>query len=283
MADLQTQVTAMQTSIAEVLNSTIQYLPQLVMATLIVIAGWIVARVMRRIIQRIGGNINRILDRFLRSGSFANARFSTGAITLISEISFWVIVIVTLTIAARAAGLTILSTWFVELVRYIPNLLVGVSIIVAGYFISRLVGEQVKGADTHRNESIGRLTQSAILITALILGLDQIGINVTFLMVLFAVLLSAIFGGFAIAFGLGSRDLVRDLIGARTIRRQLHTGLSVRIGELEGEVLEFTSTHIAIDTSSGKVLLPGHLASTSAIIILSGNTDRIPKPDAKNE
>jgi small-conductance mechanosensitive channel len=116
---------------------------------------------------------------------------------------------------------------------------------------------------------MGRLSQAAIFVTALIIGLDQIGVNVTFLVAMFAVSAGTIFVGFSIAFGLGAREFVSNLIGARTARREFAAGQTVRIGEIEGEILEISATHLAIETPEGKALIPAQEATHSTVTVLS--------------
>jgi hypothetical protein len=38
---------------------------------------------------------------------------------------------------------------------------------------------------------------------------------------------------------------------------------------MEGEILEITQTHIAVDTEKGRALLPAHVAEASGVLIIS--------------
>jgi small-conductance mechanosensitive channel len=111
----------------------------------------------------------------------------------------------------------------------------------------------------HQGELIGAFTQWAILLTAGIIAIEQIGIDVTFLIVIIAIFVAAVMGGIALAFGLGARPLAANLIGTRYLQQQYSTGQTLVIGEDEGEVLEFTATGIVLETSEGRSTVPGEV------------------------
>ena len=67
---------------------------------------------------------------------------------------------------------------------------------------------------------------------------------------------ASLLAGFAIAFGLGAKTLVSNLISAYYIREHIEPGQKIRIGELEGIVLEVSSTTIILNTSAGRTSVP---------------------------
>jgi len=192
---------------------------------------------------------------------------------VLAEIIFWLLIFLVVALAARVAGFEAVSGWLDAIVAYLPNLVIGGAIIAIGFAIGTLVGEQVastaRAAGVGQSALVGRLAQTAIFITSLIIGLGQLGVDVSFLVVLFAVAAGAIGVGFSIAFGIGSGDYVRDLVSARDARRDLRPGLQVRIGEIEGQVLEISATRIAIESEDGRVLIPARQVSAGAVTILS--------------
>jgi hypothetical protein len=268
-----TSASALQEAATELLTKALGYAPSLIAALTVLLIGWLIARLARNTTRQIGSGINRILDTVFRHGALSSARLSTGGITLLSEVVFWVFVFMTLTIAARIAQFPAISAWLNQIVSYLPNLLIGAGIVVAGYFISVIAGDEIassaRAAKAPQGALMGRLAQSAIFATALIIGLDQMGVDVTFLVALFVVSIGAVLAGFSIAFGLGARSYVSNLIAARTARQELAAGVLVRIGECEGEVLEITQTQIALDTADGRVLVPAHMAQDKGILIVS--------------
>ncbi len=254
------------------------YFPSLLGAILLLLLGWIVARLARHWIKRLAGASNSFLERSFPSGILAQARISDLAGAVLGEIVFWIVLLISVTIAAGIAGLSAIAEWLDRITAHLPNLVAGITIIVIGYFLSVYVREQVapregSGART-QNRLIGRLVQGLVVSTALIVGLDQVGIDVALLVALFVVTVGAMLGGLAAAFALGARSHVSNLVGARSARRHLGAGVRVRIDDIEGEVLEITSTQVALTTEHGKVLLPGRFLDEKTVTIIAADIDK---------
>lgn len=265
------------------LDSTLQallpaifgYLPSLFGALAILVVGWLVARLIRAAAQRILSGLNRVLERMFQTGLLESIRVPLGASSILGEVAFWVIIFSTLTLSARVAQLPAISNSLHEIVLFIPEILFGLSMIGVGYLISAVVAEQVeqstRSANSSQSRLLGLLAQGAVFLIASIIGLNQIGVDVTFLIVLSSVAIAAVLLAFSMAFGLGSRDYMRNLISARSLRRTLSAGLLLRIGDVEGELLEITQTHIALDTEHGRALVPAHIAEKDGVLIISLN------------
>ncbi len=256
-------------------QDVLAYSPFFLGAIGVLVAGWLAARFIRIAARRIATNANRLLDRVFRSGLLAGVRVSTPAATILGEVAFWVVMFLTVTVSARMAGLESVADWLNQLVIYLPSFLTGAAIILLGHFLGAFIGDQVeasaRAAKAGQSALLGRLAQGGVFVSALIIGLGQIGVDVTFIVAVLAVAVGAVLVGFSIAFGLGSRDFVGNLIGARSAQRQLMAGMRIRIGDIVGEVLEITPTHIAVDTAEGRMLVPAQTAHEQPITILTGD------------
>lgn len=266
-------VSSVTNKAAETTAGVLDILPGFLGAILILVAGWFLARLVRDLVKRLPNSINRILDRLFRTGTLSAVRLTGPVIAIIAEITFWIILFLTLTVAARIAGFSAISIWLNQIVFHLPNLVLGAVIIVFGYgaslYVGKLVNASADGEASSKTVFASRIAQGFIFITAIIIGLDQFGVKVSFLITLLTVVTGAAIAGFSIAFGLGTQGFVRNLIGARTARGALQRGLKVRIGETEGEILEITNSHIALDTTSGRMLIPASFIDTQTIEIIA--------------
>ncbi len=249
------------------------YLPSVLAAILILVLGWAVARLARGAVRRVAQASNRFLERAFPDGMLAGARVSSLTGTLLGEVVFWVIVLMSVTIAAEVAGLSAISDWLDRITEYLPQLIAGITIVVVGFFLSVYVREQVASQtspdDSGRRMLLGKVVQGLVMTAVLIVGLDQIGIEVALLIALFVVCVAALLIGLAVAFALGARSHVSNLIGVRSARRHLSTGVKIRIGDIEGEILEITSAQIALDTDQGKTIVPGKFVDEHVTIIVA--------------
>jgi small-conductance mechanosensitive channel len=255
--------------------SFVEYLPTLLGAIILLLIGWAVARLLRIGTRRAGDNINRILDRTLRSGRLARFRLSSRVLSIFGEVIYWITLFVFVSIAARAAGLATFATWLDRVVANLPNLIAGVLVIVIGFFIGTVVRDftTAAGPETRTAQSLlfGRVAQFAIVAIALVIGLDQIGINVTFIVAMLGIAAGAVLGGFALAFGLGARAYIANLIGARELKREIEPGQIIRFGDIEGEVLDITATTLVLATEDGRRRIPAGRFAEEALTIVEAD------------
>lgn len=249
------------------------YLPNLLGSALLMLFGWGVASVLRSLSIRSTVIFNRILSRFFSKGNLSKFRLSEPVIALFSKTIFWGTILIFAIISTQILGLTAFSVWLNRMVAYFPSLVAGGLIILAGVLFSSLGKDLTISAATSASISqskiLGRVVQSVILFTAVIIGLDQIGIEVSFLITLLAITMSAILGSLALALGMGSKNLVSNLISGHHIQKAYKPGQKVRFGNTEGVILELTPVSIILSTNEGRMTVPAKIfhAEPSLLII----------------
>jgi len=253
-------------------QALIERLPGLLGALLLLLLGWLVAGWLRRLTRSLGARVNRQLGRVLRAGRAERVRLSPALLRLVSNLVFWIVLLGFLMGAARIADFPLLTDWFDRIVSWLPQLLLGIVIIVTGYLIAAIVRDVVydalDSAGIPQRVLIGKLAQTATFLAALVIGIDQVGIDVTFVTTMIAVVLGVVLAGFSLAFGLGARHLVANLIAAGSLRSHLSVGQRARIGDIEGEVTEFTPTGVFIASREGRVHVPASRFNEEPVAIL---------------
>jgi len=261
-----------------------EYLPGLVGALLALVLGWMLARFVARAIKSLARPINRLLSRAFPSGILSRFKLSPRLTAFVGELLFWIILLFAVTVASRIAGLDTMSRWLHTITAYVPNLLIAFAILIVGYIVSLLIREQFdfrnKGnARSGASTSPAEIAHVSVLAIALILALDQLGVDVTLLIAITVVLAAAVSIAFAVSFALGVRVYMSNVIGIRTARTQLSIGQRIRIDDVEGQILEITATQIALETAAGKILLPGRWVDERTITIVT-QEDRGESDDA---
>ncbi len=168
-----------------------------------------------------------------------------------------------ITVATGTLGLDAFSVWLTKMIEYLPAAIAGVVIIVIGFIAGGWVREAVTGAagaaGIGQATSIGRLAQGVVVVSTVVLGIDQVGIDTGLLVDMINIALASVLGGMALAFGLGSRDLVANLIGAHHAGRQFGPGDRVHIDDIEGVVTQITPTYLLVESKAGTARVPGRL------------------------
>jgi len=260
-------------------DQLIAFSPKLLGALVLIILGWGIARIFQTLSIKLAKFLNQILSRFFTKGKLAGFQLSETLTGLFSKIIFWGTLIFFATAATEILGLAAFSLWLGRLVTYFPQIFAGVLIIVFGVLLSALGRDLTLSATeaTHiaYSQLLGKVVQGTILFTAIIIGLDQVGIEVGFIVTILSIILGAIFGSLALALGFGTKDLASNLLGGHQLRKVYQSGQYVRFGNVEGTILELTPTSIILSTEEGRMIVPAKYfhSDPSLLIIREANKD----------
>lgn len=252
------------------------YLPNVLGALLLLLTGWLLALVLRAVAVRLTLLGERALQGVSRRRGLAPAQLPGASAKIFGGVVFWVVLLFFLTAATQVLGLATFTAWLARIVEYLPTMFAGVLIIVAGFLLGRLARELTETAlgGTRQRALVGRMVQTAILVIAILVGAEQIGIKVTFLVILAAAAGIALAGAVALALSLGARGYVANLIGAHYLRQRYSVGEKIRVAGYEGRILEMTDTCVVLETAEGRANLPARVFSEQTIVqLVSGQAD----------
>jgi hypothetical protein len=249
----------------------VQYLPSLGMAILLLLAGWIAAKLLRVLTGRLLVALDVVVSRILRVKLAERMRLARSA-DVLGSLVFWAVLLAFAAAAAHVLGLPIVTQWLARLLDYVPGLITGVLIIVAGYMLARVIADVILRAPGTLGPAqklvAARAAQVSIVIAALLVGAEQVGIRITFLAIIAGVAAVAVVGGLMIAISLGARTHVANLIGAQQLAQHFRPGQRIRIAGYEGRILELTARGAVLETPEGRVVVPGRLFSEQVLELL---------------
>ena len=264
--------TALQDVLSAFLGKASQFLPKLIGALLLLLVGWLIARLLRSIGTNVVMTVERVLSQSSIARTGASVKLPLISARLLGGILFWLVLLFFVTAATEVMGLGIFTSWLAQLVGYLPTVAAGGLIIIVGVLAARMVRQLVEAAPIGevraQRELLGRMVQAVILITAILVGADQIGVRVTFVVIMAAVIVAALVGAAALAVSLASRSYVANLIGSHYLRQTYAIGQQVRVDGYEGKILEMSATSLVLETRDGRVSLPAKLFNDAPIVLL---------------
>jgi len=141
-----------------------------------------------------------------------------------------------------------------------------------GYLISNGIRNMIvalaDASDFQHGLSLGHLVAGLILAFALLLGLNQLGLDVSLFADIIILAVAALFGSAAVAFGIGAADAVRNVMASHYVRKTYRNGLRVRVQGLEGEILEMTPVAVILETPEGEAMIPArHFLESASLVI----------------
>ncbi len=254
-------------------QSILNFLPQLLGAIAILILGWIVARLFRSLTLRLLQSLDRLSGMFGLGNALAGKQVSTSVAPIIGNVVFWLVILIFLASATNMLGLSLFSGWLDRVISHLPNILSGALIIFAGSIFGNLVGDAVRTATqsmpARQRTLLARAAQLFTVGTMIVIGVDQIGIDISVLITIIAISIGALLGGVAIAFSLGSKTLVSNLIGAHYLSKDYRVGETIRVGDILGTILEISPVAIILETSEGRMSVPAKIFGEQASLLLS--------------
>jgi hypothetical protein len=251
----------------------LEYLPQLLGGIAVLLLGVLVAKLLKALTLRVVKGVDRLSSLPGIGQAVQSKPIDDTLAAIIANIVFWLVILVFLTFATSLLGLTMFTSWLDRMIGHLPNIISGALIILAGVVIGNLVNETIqstaKGIAAKQRALLARGAQVFTLITLIVIGVDQIGVDITVLITVFGIATGALLGGVAIAFSLGARTLVANLIGARYLSRDYRIGETVRIGAGEGRILEISSVAVVLETADGRMTVPAKMFSEEASLLVN--------------
>jgi len=251
-------------------------LPNIIFALGIILIGLLIGRILQSLLRRFINN----LDRFISSGKM---RMDVRRINLersarlLGKVIFWVIFIIFLTLATHVLGLPIITTWLGGIVNYLPDIMIAVVIVFLGILGGTLLRDVITAASATAglmySKILGRIAQYTILLITILIAADQVGVNIEFLTEVIDIIFAAILFGAALAFGLGARTSVSNILASYYLQSRYEVGHTIKIGNVEGTIIQITPTAVILDTLEGHVSIPAKKFSemTSMLVRKEGN------------
>lgn len=236
------------------------FVPELLAALALLLLGWLGALFVRWLIQRFGKGLDAVLTVVHRWTGQEVTRPRWSVSGWVADGAFWIILVYAVSAASAQLGLLTFASWLRDLLGYLPRVLISAFTVFIGYLISNGVRNMIVAiAATSRfqhGESLGQLVAALILIFALLLGLGQLGLDVSLFSSILLLVAAALLGGAALAFGIGAGDAVRNVMASHYVRKAYKQGQRVRVAGLEGDILELTQVAVVLETAAGEALIP---------------------------
>jgi hypothetical protein len=235
-------------------DDLLELIPNILISVVVLGIGYLLARLVKYLMVRLIRYLGKIISRRIRGANLEEAA------TFIGIAFFWIILFSTILLITDILGLRVLTAWFESILQYTPNLLAAILIIFAavilGNFIATLVTNLGKKIGLDYGATLGRIAQSIILFTAIVIAIDQIGIEVNFLINISDIVLAALLFGAALAFGLGARDSVSNILASCYVRKMYKAGDYIQVGAVKGTIVKIDSTHVLLENETGQLSIP---------------------------
>lgn len=200
--------------IERLFGSFLEWLPRIIGALAIFVIGWLVALLLKSLtvgaLVRFGLN-KRVFDS--PADSFVR-RLTHDPARAIGVFIYWLVMIITITIAIGALQIPILTELIRGVYAYVPNLLGAIFILFVALALSAGVSSLVMRwmGDTPTGKIVSTIVPVIIISIAGFAILEELGIAPIIITATYIAVVGAVALGFALAFGLGSTDVAARIM-----------------------------------------------------------------------
>lgn len=257
------------------LRQFMAFLPQLVRAIVLLIVGALLGL----LLETVGANMLRSLGfdgfadkagvtRVLRDASRDKDQKASA---LAGNLIFWIVMLTFMGMAAEVLGLPVFGKMMTALATFLPRLLGAALLLVLGLFLGQAAREVIAGPTKGELtppwwRQLDRGAQAVIVALTVVVALSLLGIDLRWMTWLVVILVAVLGLAVALAFGVGFQRLARDLAAGFYLRTRLKAGQRLRVGEMEGQVLQLALLHLVLRTTDGSLVLPYSLVHSRGFV-----------------
>jgi hypothetical protein len=193
-------------------------IPKVLAFAVILVVGWFVAGLIARLagglLRRV--RFNELATRSGFAGFVGNIGVQTDAAGFLADLAKWFIRLIVLVVAFDALGLPAVSDVLRQLLLWLPNLAVGLVVLVIGGLLANAAAGLVRGATTRAGfrhpQLMANVARGAVWVFAIIIAVNQLGIAQTLVNTLFMGAVALAVLALGLSFGLGGRDVAARIL-----------------------------------------------------------------------
>lgn len=205
-------------SIRNMWIGVIGFIPNLLIALVIILLGWLIGVLLGRVVSQIIKAI-KIDEALRRAGveEFLNRgglNLNSGA--FLGGLVRWFVIIAFLIASFEVLGLYQVTGFLRDILNYLPQVIVAVLILIAAGIVAdamkKIVLSSAKTAELSAAPFLATITKWVIWVFAILVALSQLGIAAGFIQTVFTGLVVALSLGLGLAFGLGGQEAASRVI-----------------------------------------------------------------------
>lgn len=194
------------------------FLPKLLLAAFIALAGWLIAKALRlaavKALRAI--NFHVLAERAGLDGLLQQGGARTDTTGILGLLVYWLAILAALILAFNSLGLANVTELLGRIALFVPRLMLAVVILAFGTYFARFIDGAVsaygRSVGLENAAPLGRMARYAVLVFVVLIALDQLDIGGGIIRQSFLIILAGVVFALALAFGLGGQKWAADLL-----------------------------------------------------------------------
>jgi hypothetical protein len=204
--------------VSGVLSRALKFLPTLISAVVVLIVGWIIAKVIQKLATKIFQwlKFDTLSEKSGLSNIFKRAGITHTLSQLIGILLYWFVMLLVFISTLNVLNLNITAQLLDKIIFYIPNVIAAIFVFVVGLylasFLSGFVKTAMSGIGVQEANFLGNLTKAIVILFALVISLQQLKIQAGILSFALNIIIASLGLAFGLAFGLGGKDIASRML-----------------------------------------------------------------------
>ncbi|MEZ4647380.1 MAG: mechanosensitive ion channel [Candidatus Eisenbacteria bacterium] len=266
---------SLQSTIADVLRSLSSAVsalaPRILTALVVILIGYLAAKVTEKALRGALTKIrfDSLLEKIGIQAALKRVGLHGSPSQALARVVYYLLVVLFVQSATESVGLTAISGAIQAFFGYLPNVIAALIVILLGSVVaeyaSKAVTRSAQESGIDYAESLGRIVSALVFFVVLVMAVTQLQIETDIIKSVAIVLLGGVSLGLALSFGLGTRDITRNIVAGFYARKIFDSGETIEMGGVKGTLVSIAPTQTIVEVGDEIVSVPNHLFLDTAV------------------
>lgn len=256
-------------------NEIGQVFPKIIGAIVVLVVGWLFIKIVLFLLGKVLklAKVDMLNEKINGMEVAGKGNFTIDVVKIILGFVKWLLILAFLIVAADILNWQIISVEIGNLLHYLPRFFSALALLMVGFYIGNVVKNTIKrlfdSLELGGSNLVSNLLFYVIVIFMSITALNQAGVDTTIITNNITMILGSFLLAFSLGIGLGSREVVTDLLRSFYTRKTYAVGDKIVIGEDVGTIEAIENNSLTLVTKTGKYVIPIKDVVSQKVEILS--------------
>lgn len=250
------------TSLEGIWDKMLSGLPKVLGFLGFILLAWVLIKILLYVVRKALNKtkIDEWSKKLNETEIFGNTTINIVLTNVILGVLRWLLILIFVLIGADVFGLAIVSQGISSFIAYLPSLMTALLIFVGGVYIGTIAKKAIqsmfKSLELTGGNLVANIAFYLIVVFISLAALDQAGVDTSVIKSNLTLVIGSVLLSFSIAFGLGSRDIIKRLLFGYYSRKNFEIGQKIKMGDIEGVIISIDNICMIIQTAEKKMVIP---------------------------
>ena len=239
--------------------SIVDALPMVILGIVLVIIALVAAKIVEKLLRASLSKIrlDTLLGRVGIDKTLQRIGLKQSLTILLPRLTYFLLLLLFAKTAADVMGLHAISGAMGAFFAYLPNIIAALLLVIlgslAGQFAGGMVTQAAEESGIEFASSLGNVVSGVIMFVVGIMAIGQLKVETEIIRIFTICVLAGMALAFGLSFGLGSRDMTRNIIAGFYARKVFRVGEQIEIHGQKGILKAITPTQALLDADGSTI------------------------------